>query len=86
MSVFSVELGVFLIVHQYLLSALTSIFITHAINIVNDASYYIHVCHSFILMEHLSLAYTGDTNVTTLLYIFQLVALVTVYCESFSML
>jgi len=38
-------------------------------------------------MEHLSLAYTGDTNVTKLLYIFQLVvAFVTVYCEPFSML
>jgi len=38
-----------------------------------------------LVMEHLSLAYNGDTNVTKLLYIFQLVAFVTLYCEPFSM-
>ena len=38
-------------------------------------------------MEHLSLSYTDDTNVTKLLYIFQLiVAFGTEYCEPFSML
>jgi len=54
----------------------TSMFVTHLLFYIQQ-----------LVMEHLSPAYTGITNVTKLLYTFQLVvAFVTVYCEPFSML